>query len=78
MKVLRAGDAAVPWPAIEVVPRRRRRPELSCTDRPPSWPPPRGLTAFALSLTHEDGYAAAVVVADMSDPRIKVRRAEHR
>jgi len=52
MKVLRPGDAAVPWPSIEVV-RDATGAELAAA---------AGLTAFALSLTHEDAYAAAVVV----------------
>ena len=56
-------DAAVPWPSIEVRPQRRpARRRSACTDRPPRWPQQAGLTAFALCFTHEDEYAAAVVV----------------
>ncbi len=62
MKVLQpaAGDA-VPWPEIEVV-RTGGAPELRLHGGAADLARRAGLTAFALSFTHEDEYAAAVVV----------------
>jgi holo-[acyl-carrier protein] synthase len=62
MKVLRPGDAAVPWPAIEVVRDAGGVPVLTLHGPAAELADAAGLTAFALSLTHEDAYAAAVVV----------------
>ena len=63
MKVLRPGDAAVPWPSIEVRARRRGRSAALTLHGPAAeLAAAAGLTDFALSLTHEDDYAAAVVV----------------
>lgn len=62
MKVLRPGaDDAVPWPAIEVL-RADAAPELALHGPAAALARAAGLTAFAVSLTHEDAYAAAVVV----------------
>jgi holo-[acyl-carrier protein] synthase len=62
MKVLRPGDAAVPWPAIEVVRDPAGVPQLTLHGPAAELADDAGLTDFALSLTHEDAYAAAVVV----------------
>jgi holo-[acyl-carrier protein] synthase len=62
MKVLRPGDAAVPWPAIEVVRDPAGIPQLTLHGPAAELAAAAGLTEFALSLTHEDAYAAAVVV----------------
>jgi len=62
MKVLRPGDAAVPWPAIEVVRDRTGIPQLTLHGPAAELAAAAGLTGFALSLTHEEAYAAAVVV----------------
>jgi holo-[acyl-carrier protein] synthase len=63
MKVLRPGtDAAVPWPAIEVVRTPGGAPTLRLHGPAADMAAEAGLTAFALSFTHEDAYAAAVVV----------------
>jgi len=62
MKVLAPDrDTAVPWPDIEIV-RTGAAPELRLHGRAAQLADAAGLTAFALSFTHEDGYAAAVVV----------------
>ena len=63
MKVLRPhADDAVPWPAIEVVRGEDGVPGLLLHGRAAELAAGAGLTAFAVSLTHEDEYAAAVVV----------------
>ncbi len=62
MKVLRPGDAAVPWPSIEVVRDPTGVPILTLYGPAAELAAAAGLTDFALSLTHEDDYAAAVVV----------------
>jgi holo-[acyl-carrier protein] synthase len=62
MKVLRPGDAAVPWPSIEVVRDATGVPVLTLHGPAAELAAAAGLTDFALSLTHEDAYAAAVVV----------------
>jgi holo-[acyl-carrier protein] synthase len=62
MKVLRPGDAAVPWPSIEVVRDGGGVPLLTLHGPAAELAAAAGLTEFALSLTHEDAYAAAVVV----------------
>jgi holo-[acyl-carrier protein] synthase len=65
IKVLEPGDAAVPWLDLEV----RRRPtgavELLIHGRAATLAADAGITGFALSLTHEQGIAAAVVVAEV-------------
>jgi holo-[acyl-carrier protein] synthase len=62
MKVLEPGDAAVPWPSIEVVRTPGGAPTLRLHGPAADMAAEAGLTAFALSFTHEDAYAAAVVV----------------
>jgi holo-[acyl-carrier protein] synthase len=63
MKVLEPDpDAAVPWPSIEVVRRAPAAPALHLHGPAAELARAAGLTAFALSFTHEDEYAAAVVV----------------
>jgi holo-[acyl-carrier protein] synthase len=62
MKVLQPGDAAVPWPSIEVVRTPGGAPSLRLHGPAADMAAEAGLTAFALSFTHEDAYAAAVVV----------------
>jgi holo-[acyl-carrier protein] synthase len=63
MKVLAPGpDAAVPWPSIEVVRNAPGAPSLRLHGPAAELAREAGLTAFALSFTHEEEYAAAVVV----------------
>jgi holo-[acyl-carrier protein] synthase len=63
MKVLGpTADDAVPWPAIEVLRGDGPTPELRLRGRAAELAAEAGLSAFAVSLTHEDEYAAAVVV----------------
>jgi holo-[acyl-carrier protein] synthase len=62
MKVLEPGDDAVPWPSIEVVRTAGGAPTLRLHGPAADLAAAAGLTAFALSFTHEAAYAAAVVV----------------
>jgi holo-[acyl-carrier protein] synthase len=62
MKVLEPGDAAVPWPSIEVVRTPGSAPTLRLHGPAADLASAAGLTTFALSFTHEAAYAAAVVV----------------
>jgi holo-[acyl-carrier protein] synthase len=63
LKVLRPGDVGVPWPAIEVL----RHPEgwvgLELAGAAAQLAAEAGITELALSITHEGGFASAVVVA---------------
>jgi holo-[acyl-carrier protein] synthase len=62
MKVLEpAAEQPVPWPEIEVV-RTGAAPELRLHGRAADLAAQRGITGLALSFTHEDEYAAAVVL----------------
>jgi len=64
IKVLRPGNRSLPWRNIEV----RRDPtgwvDLELSGSAASLATEAGLAEFALSLTHEHGVAAAVVVAE--------------
>lgn len=65
-KVLRAGDEAVSWREVEV----RRDPsgwvELLLRGQAARLAEQAGIGEMALSLSHEQGFAAAVVVAETS------------
>ncbi|MBV8988119.1 MAG: holo-ACP synthase [Solirubrobacterales bacterium] len=67
-KVLRVGDEAVTWRDIEVRRDRSGWVELSLTGRAATLASAAGISDFALSLTHEQGLAGAVVVAEI--PRV--------
>jgi holo-[acyl-carrier protein] synthase len=63
MKVLQVGpDDAVPWPSIEVVRDPGSGPRIALRGPAADLASAAGLSALALSFTHEDEYAAAVVV----------------
>jgi holo-[acyl-carrier protein] synthase len=64
MKVLRVGDAAVPFAAIETVRAADGAPELVLHGQAAALATAAGLSTFAISLTHEGAYAAAVVIAE--------------
>ena len=67
IKVLRpAPDTAVPWRTIEVVRHSSGWVALSSAARRRRSRSAAGLHDFALSITHEQGHAAAVVVAEES------------
>jgi holo-[acyl-carrier protein] synthase len=64
LKVLRPSEQAVPWRAIEV----RRDPagwvELQLSGPAAALASTGGLTDFSVSLTHEGGFASAIVLAN--------------
>jgi holo-[acyl-carrier protein] synthase len=63
MKVLQPSpDDAVPWPSIEVVRTPGGSPRIALHGAAAELARAGGLTDLALSFTHEDEYAAAVVV----------------
>jgi holo-[acyl-carrier protein] synthase len=63
MKVLAPDPGqSVPWPSIEVVRNAPGAPSLQLHGPAADLAASAGLTAFALSFTHEEEYAAAVVV----------------
>jgi holo-[acyl-carrier protein] synthase len=59
----RDGDAAVPWPSIEVVRHPGAAPTLELHSPAADMAEKAGITALALSFSHEDAYATAIVVA---------------
>jgi holo-[acyl-carrier protein] synthase len=61
-KVLLSGDDALPWATIEVVRHPGGAPTLRLHGEAQELAEAAGLTELALSFTHEDEYAAAVVV----------------
>ncbi|HWT95715.1 MAG TPA: holo-ACP synthase [Solirubrobacteraceae bacterium] len=67
IKVLRPDGEAVPWLDIEV----RREPggwvELELARRAAGLAERAGVASLAVSLTHESGYASAVVIAELRD-----------
>lgn len=70
MKVLRPGrDDAVPWPEIEI----RRDPaghvDVELSGHAAVLAARADLTALTVSLTHEEGFAIAVVVAECGSER---------
>jgi holo-[acyl-carrier protein] synthase len=66
LKVLRPGpDDSVPWNEIEVVRDPAGWVELSLSGRAAELAAVTGIGGFSVSLTHEDGYASAVVIAEI-------------
>jgi holo-[acyl-carrier protein] synthase len=66
IKVLRPeAQEAVPWNAIEVVRSASGATELELSGRAAELADAAGVMSVSVSLTHEKGYAAAVVVAEI-------------
>lgn len=63
MKTLRPGDEAVPWSSIAVHRRAAGWVELELSGPAAELAEKAGIADMAVSLTHERGFAAAVVVA---------------
>lgn len=63
MKVLRPSEEAVPWRNIEVVRHRSGWVGLKLSGHAATLAADQGLGDFALSVSHEGGYATAVVIA---------------
>ena len=64
LKVLRPGDQAVPWADIEVMRDPTGWVALELTGAAAALARDQGLDGFALSISHERGFATAVVVAE--------------
>jgi holo-[acyl-carrier protein] synthase len=64
LKVLPAADEGVSLRSIEVRREPSGRVYLELTERAAALATEAGVIEFALSLTHEGGFAAAVVVAE--------------
>jgi holo-[acyl-carrier protein] synthase len=69
LKVLRAGDEAVPWQTVGVLADRFGRPSIELTGAAAELARRRGVEALDVSLTHEGPFAAAVVVARVRGER---------
>ena len=67
-KVLRVGDEAVAWTDVEVVRDPCGWVGLSLSGRAATLAEAAGIAELAVSLSHEQGCAAAVVVADLHKP----------
>jgi holo-[acyl-carrier protein] synthase len=67
-KVLRVGDEAVAWTDVEVVRHRSGWVSLLLSGRAGTLAEAAGISELALSLSHEQGCAAAVVVAEINKP----------
>ncbi len=67
-KVLRVGDEAVAWTDVEVVRDPSGWVSLSLSGRAATLAEAAGISELALSLSHEQGCAAAVVVAELHKP----------
>ena len=65
-KVLRLADEAVAWTDVEVVRDRSGWVGLSLSGRAATLAEAAGISELALSVSHEQGCAAAVVVAEVN------------
>jgi holo-[acyl-carrier protein] synthase len=65
LKVLRPGDEAIPWRTIGVVRHGPGWVAVELSGRAAALADEHGLTDFELSISHEDGYASAVVIAEV-------------
>lgn len=68
LKVLRPSGARPEWTSIEVVRRESGACDLLLTGTAAQLAAAAGITALAVSLSHEHGHAAAAVVALCSQP----------
>jgi holo-[acyl-carrier protein] synthase len=63
LKVLRAGDEAIPWSSVAVHVDSFGRPSIELTGAASELARARNIEDLAVSITHEDGFAAAIVLA---------------
>ena len=63
--MLRPRDEAVPWSSIEVRRDAGGWVDLELSGAAAALADRAGLEGWAVSLTHEDGYASAVVIAEV-------------
>jgi holo-[acyl-carrier protein] synthase len=68
LKVLHAHDIGIAWPSIEVVRTDWGGVSLALTGVAAARAAEEGLASFALSLSHEDGFAVAVVISEEEMP----------
>jgi holo-[acyl-carrier protein] synthase len=66
LKVLRPGDVGIPWSTIEVQRDSEGWVELALAAPADALAIDHGISELALSITHENGFASAVVVASLS------------
>ena len=66
MKALQRDDEPIPWTSIGVCTDGAGRPTLELTGAAAALARRRGATGLAVSLTHEGGFAAAVVIAELA------------
>jgi holo-[acyl-carrier protein] synthase len=78
MKALRVGDAAVPLRCIEVVRDPSGYAELALHGPAEALAGAQGIDHLAVSLTHEDEYASAVVAAEIGPAAVQDRGDDHR
>jgi holo-[acyl-carrier protein] synthase len=71
LKALRAGEAAVPLTAIEIVRHADGSPELRLHGAAAELAAASGISSLSVSLTHEGEYASAVVLAENFAPPVK-------
>jgi holo-[acyl-carrier protein] synthase len=64
LKALRAGDAAIPWTAVEVARDADGAPRLQLSGAAAAIADRDGVGELAVSLAHDGGLATAVVVAE--------------
>jgi holo-[acyl-carrier protein] synthase len=67
-KVLRVGDEAVAWTDVEVVRDRTGWVGLRLSGHAATLAEAAGISELAVSLSHEQGCAAAIVIADIHKP----------
>jgi holo-[acyl-carrier protein] synthase len=65
MKALRPADDAIPWRQIAVRRDRLGAPALELYGRARAVADRRGVRSLSVSMTHEGGFAAAIVVAEI-------------
>jgi holo-[acyl-carrier protein] synthase len=64
-KVLGLGDGALGWPTVECVRTPDGNVAIALSGKAAELAAAAGLTEFAVSITHEAGLAAAVVIAEI-------------
>jgi holo-[acyl-carrier protein] synthase len=78
MKALRVADEAVPWPTIEVVRGQTGYAELELHGPAGELAAAQGIASWAVSLTHEEEYASAVVAAELAHAPVQAEGGDHR
>lgn len=67
LKVLRARDVGIDWPSLEIVRAEWGGVEVVLSGTAAKRASEEGLDSFSASLTHDGGFAAAVVLAKESE-----------